>query len=81
MQIRDTNSAELRKVFCNQCGREMRVENGWIREGHFFGENSFGYFSHKDGQRHRFDLCEDCYDALNRQFLIPSEIVENEELL
>ena len=30
---------------------------------------------------HRFDLCEECYDAVISQFAIPAEVEENTELL
>ena len=62
---------ELAKVVCNGCGKELRVENGYLKEECFSAEQIFGYFSQKDGVRHRFDLCEACYDALIENFKIP----------
>ena len=35
----------------------------------------------KDGQTHRFDLCEKCYDELIKSFLIPIDIEERNEIV
>ena len=39
-------------------------------------DQTWGYFSEKDGEHHSFDLCESCYDELLKSFLIPAEIEE-----
>ena len=52
-----------------------------IREGYFSADVIFGYFSNKDGLRHRWDLCESCYDALTASFQIPVEENEESELV
>lgn len=64
---------ELLEVVCNQCGKKMQVENGYLKEGCFSADNLFGYFSHRDGEMHHFDLCEDCYEKLAAQFAVPVE--------
>ena len=51
-----------------------------MKEGCFTVDYTFGYFSRKDGTRHRFDLCEDCYDKMIGQFEIPVEEDEETEL-
>lgn len=71
----------LEKVVCNMCGNELKYKDGEVREGYFFADFSFGYFSRKDGLKHHFDLCEDCYDALTAKFLIPVEVSEETELV
>ena len=43
--------------------------------------NGCGYFSRKDGLRHRFDLCEDCYDKWIHTFAVPVEEMPETELL
>lgn len=73
----DQNKNELISVICNQCKKELKVEQGIIKEGCFCGDIRFGYFSGKDGSRHSFDLCEECYDKLIKGFAIP---VEEEEV-
>ncbi len=65
---------EISKMICNQCGKEIPVVNGQPREGVFSADVTWGYFSEKDGERHSFELCEKCYDALLKGFRIPVEI-------
>ena len=76
MKIYDENK-KLKKMFCNQCGRQLRTENGMLMEAAYEGRQNFGYFSHKDGVTHSFDLCEACYDKLIGTFAIP--VTETEE--
>ncbi len=71
----------LNRVVCNCCGRELKVEKGRLKEGCVTVDQTFGYFSRKDGLRHRFDLCEDCYDKWIGNFKIPAEEQEENELL
>ena len=51
---------ELDKIICNKCGKEIKVTRGV--------EKCWGYFSNKDNQEDRFELCEDCYDELVASF-------------
>lgn len=44
-----TEEKILKKVVCNQCGRELKLENGIVQEGVFSGETHWGYFSGRDG--------------------------------
>ncbi|EOS38566.1 hypothetical protein D3Z53_07670 [Lachnospiraceae bacterium] len=71
---------EISKMICNQCGKEIPVVNGQAREGVFSADVTWGYFSEKDGERHSFELCEKCYDALLKGFRVPAEI-EDDHLL
>lgn len=71
----------LAEAVCNCCGRKMKVENGFLREGSFHVEYNFGYFSNRDGMHHSWDLCEACYDKMIEQFAVPVEETENRELL
>ncbi|MCI9142501.1 MAG: hypothetical protein HFH87_07750 [Lachnospiraceae bacterium] len=77
----DGQDRKLIQVVCNKCGRALKVENGYLREYCFAADTVFGYFSRKDGMRHHFDLCEDCYDSLTEQFNVPVEETEALELL
>lgn len=72
---------KLHAVVCNGCGRELKVEEGVLKEGCFEGKQLFGYFSSRDGECHSFDLCEECYGKMIRSFRIPVKIEENAELL
>ena len=71
----------LSEVCCNKCGKSLLVENGFVKEGCFHAEYSFGYFSTKDGMSHTWDMCEDCYDKMIQEFAIPVQETENNELL
>lgn len=68
-------------VICNKCKKAVKAENNIIKEGVYEAEYSFGYFSRKDGETHSFDLCEDCYDQITADFLIPPEINESCEII
>ena len=72
---------KLVQVVCNQCGRELMVEGGYLKEGCFEADTVFGYFSKKDGKRHLFDLCESCYDKMTAQFTVPVNVQEETEIL
>lgn len=41
-QYLDLDKRTLEKVVCNQCGRELRLENGILQEGVFSGEARWG---------------------------------------
>ena len=71
----------LEQVVCNKCGRPLKVIEGYLKEGAFCVEYSFGYFSKRDGLRHSFDLCEECYQQWIDSFRIPVEEREQTELL
>ena len=77
----DEEKMHLEQVICNACGRYLQVENGIIREGCYHGDSAFGYFSSRDGVKHHFDLCEDCYDKMIENFKVPVEESETMELL
>ncbi len=79
-KYKEENERQLEEVVCNKCGRYLRVENGILKEGCFGADAVFGYFSKKDGIRHRFDLCEACYDAFVGDFSLPVCETEEKEL-
>ena len=60
---------KLTKVVCNNCGKNIKVNNSTIEEGVFFADYKWGYFSKKDGREDTFDLCEKCYDEITEKFL------------
>lgn len=72
---------DLLEITCNKCGKKMKLENGIAQEGVLSIAYGWGYFSEKDGQTHRFDLCENCYDELIKTFLIPIDIEERNEIV
>ncbi|MCI8770375.1 MAG: hypothetical protein HFH73_04375 [Lachnospiraceae bacterium] len=71
---------ERSALFCNSCAREIKMENGILKEDVFEGNKEWGYFSEKDMMRHSFILCEACYDKMVSNFAIPLIEVEVTEL-
>lgn len=80
-KYQDEDNKKLAQVMCNKCGRELKVEDGYLKEGCFYVDYVFGYFSKKDGMRHSWDLCEECYDEWVSQMAIPAQIGEENEIL
>lgn len=70
-QVKETR--EIEKIICNKCGREIQVLGGVPQEDVLEVTKRWGYFSDKDNQVDRFDLCEECYDELVRSFKIQIE--------
>ena len=68
-ELRETK--ELEKIICNKCGKEIVVTRGIPQEDVLDIEKQWGYFSEKDGQTDRFDICEDCYEEWIESVLIP----------
>ena len=77
----NTQKNETKKIFCNRCGRELKMENAILQEGAASMEIDWGYFSNKDGEHHSFCLCEDCYDKVTGEFQIPVTVEEKNELI
>ncbi len=67
-----TNNVE--KIICNCCKKEIDVENGILQGDVLTVEKRWNYFSNKDNEVHRFDICEECYDKFVQTFQIPIEI-------
>ncbi len=80
-KIRKSSENSLQALICNKCGRDISLQNGQPAEGVCSVEVQWGYFSEKDGELHRFDLCEECYDRLTESFAIPPEKQQVWELL
>lgn len=72
-QYKIKETKEVEKIICNQCGKEIFVENGVPKEDVLSVQKRWGYFSGKDNEVHEFDLCEDCYDKWVAGFAIPPE--------
>lgn len=69
------------EIYCNKCKKQIKSSQGMEQEGVLRVEKTWGYFSGKDGEKHTFDLCEDCYDEIVKSFAIPVETEELTELL
>ncbi|MCD2493719.1 hypothetical protein LQE92_14005 [Lacrimispora sp. NSJ-141] len=66
---------------CNQCGKTVKTDGTPPYGEGLSVAKTWGYFSGKDGERHHFFLCEDCYDKLVKGFSVPVDIEEETELL
>lgn len=78
---RYSENGQLETVCCNQCGKKLAVKDGILREGAVCLDYAWTYFSEKDGEVHHLDLCEECYDRLVAEFLIPVDVEEQTEFL
>lgn len=69
------------KIMCNVCGRELKSENGILKEDAFEAVKEWGYFSKKDLEVHKFVICEECYDKMVEGFALPITILEKKEAM
>ena len=72
---------KLEAVICNRCKKRMKMEGEFLHADYLAVEKDWGYFSRRDGEVHRFDLCEECYDALLKELQIPAEVEEKAVLI
>lgn len=72
---------EKRELFCNACGKKIKKENDILQEDVFEGKKVWGYFSRKDTLYQSFILCEECYDRIVSEFVIPPDTAEVTEVL
>lgn len=72
---------EKQKVLCNKCGKELKQINGILHEDGLFVRKDWGFFSDKDLQIHKFNLCESCYDYMISEFVIPITVEDKEAAL
>jgi len=81
MRVYNEISGQLEKIFCNQCGKNIRVVNGIAREEVQKIEIKWSYFSQNDGKIMQFDLCEECINNMKNNFAIEPTEKENVELI
>ncbi|MCD7826787.1 MAG: hypothetical protein LUH14_12660 [Clostridiaceae bacterium] len=68
------------EIYCNVCGKKLKMENDILKEDAFEAKKQWGYFSQKDALIHSFVICESCYDKMVEGFAIPPEVREVTEL-
>mgnify|MGYP006868007018 CR=1 FL=1 len=84
MQIEDKIDGRIvmnPNIRCNACEKQIKMENGILKEDVFAGYKEWGYFSKKDLKVDRFYLCEECYEKIIKSFAIPIERIEKVEVL
>lgn len=69
------------EIYCNNCGRQLKTQNGLLLEDAFEGSKEWGYFSKKDLEVHSFVLCEECCDRIAGGFRIPVNISKKQEVM
>lgn len=74
MRSYDKNTRKLISVVCNCCGRNLCLTDGILTEGCCQVRQTWDYFSSRDLEQHRFDLCEDCYSRITGAFAVPPEV-------
>lgn len=76
------NKKNQETIICNVCGEllqedgQQTTEKDWLTV-----QKSWGYFSNKDREKHRFCVCEACYDKWIAGFSVPVKVSEETELL
>lgn len=68
-------------ICCNSCGKKLKVENGILKEDAFEAAKEWGYFSNRDMEVHHFNLCEECYEKMIENFVIPVDVKKKLEVL
>ena len=68
------------KIYCNKCGREIEKDKLGICPDFLAVKKEWGFFSDKDMEIHKWDLCESCYDEFVQGFVIPAEKAETLEI-
>ncbi|MBE5936352.1 MAG: hypothetical protein E7262_11345 [Lachnospiraceae bacterium] len=75
------NMRKKNQIICNMCGKKVKYIEGLLKEDYCEIIKEWGYFSKKDMEVHKFNLCETCYDRLVEGFEVPIEIEEKSEAL
>ena len=69
------------QIVCNKCGKTVKYIEGLLKEDFCEIKKEWGYFSKKDMEVHKFNLCENCYDKMVEGFEVPIVIEEKSEAL
>ena len=70
-----------KKIICNSCGCNLCLQPGENMQEYIKVTKTWGYFSKKDGRTQEFVLCEDCYDAITKEFRVPVKEIQATELI
>lgn len=79
--MRINENTKKLEVTCNCCGKKIKTSKGVMLEGVLSLYVDWGYFSEKDGEVHKLDICEKCYDKWVAAFKIPIDVVSKNEML
>lgn len=73
--------SDITLILCNVCGKEIKLNNGILKEDVFEASKEWGFFSNRDLEVHRFNICEKCYENMIANFKIPVTIEDKREVL
>ncbi len=62
---------ELDEVICNLCGDHIKKDAFGNFEDYLEINKTWGYASNRDGETHRIDICQKCFEKLIQQFKLP----------
>ena len=68
-------------IYCNKCGKQLKICNGIVHEDFVFVKKAWGYYSKKDGTTQEFVFCEECMERLERELVLPAKQYETTEML
>lgn len=66
MQMRETEV--ISSVYCNVCGKEIRADDRGYYPDFVHIDKTWNYFSNKDGEVQKIDICEECWDRFTASF-------------
>lgn len=75
--MKEMNVPVVVQRFCNVCGEAIvaDVDETQDKQDYLHIEKQWGYFSNgKDCITHKADICEDCWDRIRAQFVIPPTV-------
>ena len=72
---------KLKKIICNSCGCEAEASNEIVKKDFLSVRKDWGYFSERDGETDRWDLCETCYQRIVSEFKIKVQVSDTTELM
>lgn len=72
------NKKVVDEILCNICGHVVSSrKSGATKSLDYVSiRKRWGYSSNKDGQIHRIDICETCYDKLVNNLIIPPSVTD-----
>ena len=68
-----TTEYKITEIVCNGCGKPIPQDKYGHRADCLSVDKEWGYGSCFDGENHSFDLCDECYSEIIKNFKIPVE--------
>ncbi len=71
IQMKETEV--ISKVYCNVCGREIKPDALGYYPDFLHIEKTWNYFSGRDGETQKADICERCWNDIVENFKIKTD--------